>query len=85
MMCPALPCLFLTVALTHAHPRALSCCTALVWIRVCRYSDAHVLKDGSVAVAFQKTFDPPVPSIEGGGYDVGLAIFKTKSKTETRG
>lgn len=44
-----------------------------------------MLKDGSVAVAFQKTFDPPVPSIEGGGYDVGLAIFKTKSKTETRG
>jgi hypothetical protein len=59
-------------------------CT-LVWIGACRYSDAHVLKDGSVAVAFQKTFDPPVPSIEGGGYDVGLAIFKTKSKTETRG
>eukprot|EP01051_Picozoa_sp_SAG22_P029204 SAG22_NODE_10704_length_520_cov_0.921615_2_plen_49_part_01 len=34
------------------------------------YGDAHVLRDGSVVVAFQKTFDPPVPSIEGGGYDV---------------
>ena len=38
------------------------------------YSDAHVLRDGSVAMAFQRTFDPPVPSIEGGGYDIGLAI-----------
>ena len=24
------------------------------------YSDAQVLRDGSVAIAFQKTFDPPV-------------------------
>ena len=38
------------------------------------YSDAHILRDGSVAMAFQRTFDPPVPSIEGGGYDIGLAI-----------
>ena len=70
---------------THGRCRAALHCTALGWFGACRYSDAHVLKDGSVAVAFQKTFDPPVPSIEGGGYDVGLAIFKTKSKTETRG
>jgi hypothetical protein len=40
------------------------------------YSDAHVLRDGSIAVAFQRTFDPPVGSIEGGGYDIGLAIIK---------
>jgi hypothetical protein len=40
------------------------------------YSDAHVLRDGSVAVAFQRTFEPPVKSIEGGGYDIGLAIIK---------
>ena len=38
------------------------------------YADAHILRDGSVAMAFQRTFDPPVPSIEGGGYDIGLAI-----------
>ena len=38
------------------------------------YSDVHVLKDGSVAIAFQRTFNPPVSGIEGGGYDVGLAI-----------
>ena len=41
------------------------------------YSDAHVLHDGSVAVAFQKTFDPPAPGVEGGGYDIGLAVIKT--------
>ena len=41
------------------------------------YSDALVLRDGIVAIAFQRTFDPPtLPSIEGGGYDVGLAIVK---------
>jgi hypothetical protein len=40
------------------------------------YSDAHVLRDGSVAVVFQRTFDPLVKSIDGGGYDIGLAITK---------
>eukprot|EP01052_Picozoa_sp_SAG31_P040439 SAG31_NODE_5856_length_2291_cov_10.778285_1_plen_187_part_00 len=39
------------------------------------YGDAHVLRDGTVALAFQRTFDPPSPSIEGGGYDIGLALF----------
>ena len=38
--------------------------------------DAQVLRDGTVAMAFQKTFDPPVSGIEGGGYDVGLALIK---------
>jgi|EP01046_Picozoa_sp_COSAG06_P024781 hypothetical protein len=38
--------------------------------------DAQVLRDGTVAMAFQKTFDPPVPGVEGGGYDVGLALIK---------
>ena len=38
------------------------------------YSDGVVLRDGRVALAFQKTFDPPVRSIEGGGYDLALAI-----------
>jgi len=37
------------------------------------YSDAHLMPDGSLLVAFQRTFDPPVPSIEGGGYDLALA------------
>ena len=31
------------------------------------------LADGSIVVAYQKTFDPPVRSIEGGGYDIGFA------------
>jgi len=42
------------------------------------YSDAHVLRDGDkqvLAMAFQKTFDPPVPSIEGGGYDIAVALL----------
>ena len=43
----------------------------------CMYvGDAQVLRDGTVAMAFQKTFDPPVSGIEGGGYDVGLALIK---------
>ena len=40
------------------------------------YSDAHILRDGDkhvLAMAFQKTFDPKVPSIEGGGYDLAVA------------
>ena len=36
------------------------------------YSDAHVLRDGSFAVGFHT----PIKSIEGGGYDIGLAIIK---------
>jgi len=50
------------------------------------YSDAHVLHDGNkhvLAMAFQKTFDCPtgppascgVPGIEGGGYDIALALY----------
>ena len=38
------------------------------------YSDAVLLRDGTLAIAFQKTFDPPVRSIEGGGYDLALAL-----------
>ena len=43
------------------------------------YSDALVVPDPQapsgrvLLMAFQKTFTPPVPGIEGGGYDVGLA------------
>lgn len=40
------------------------------------YGDAHILKDGSVALAFQRTFDPPDHGIEGGGYDIALTIVK---------
>lgn len=46
------------------------------------YSDAHVLPDPAakngltLAMVFQKTFEPPVPSIEGGGYDMGLALLE---------
>ena len=43
------------------------------------YSDAHLLQDGSLVVAFQRTFDPPVPGIEGGGYDLALASMATTS------
>jgi hypothetical protein len=42
------------------------------------YSDALVLHDGNesfLAMAFQKTFEPPIPSIEGGGYDMGFAVL----------
>ena len=44
------------------------------------YSDAFVLRDPadgkrSLAMAFQKTFEPPVPSIEGGGYDLAVAYW----------
>ena len=50
------------------------------------YSDALVLPDGSggevLAMAFQKTFDPPVPSIEGGGYDMGLALLPLDCLTD---
>jgi hypothetical protein len=43
------------------------------------YSDALVVPDPQapsgrvLLMAFQKTFTPPVPGIEGGGYNVGLA------------
>jgi hypothetical protein len=37
------------------------------------YSDLQPLPDGSVAIVYQKTFSPPVRSIEGGGYDIGFA------------
>lgn len=43
------------------------------------YSDAIVVPDSTapsgetLLMAFQKTFEPPVSGIEGGGYDVGLA------------
>ena len=46
------------------------------------YSDAHVLSDPAapngltLAMVFQKTFEPPVPSIEGGGYNMGLALLE---------
>jgi len=42
------------------------------------YSDMHVLNNGTgtvLAIAFQKTFDPPVPAIEGGGYSIGLILM----------
>lgn len=53
------------------------------------YSDALVVRGGNggsamLAMAFQKTFEPPVSSIEGGGYDMGLALLpleSAKSKT----
>ena len=38
------------------------------------YSDAHLLHDGRLAIAYQRTFDPPVHSIEGGGYDIAVAL-----------
>ena len=38
------------------------------------YSDLQPLSDGSgVAIVYQKTFNPPIRSIEGGGYDIGFA------------
>ena len=40
------------------------------------YSDAALVGDGSLAIAFQRTFDPPDHGIEGGGYDVGLALVQ---------
>ena len=39
------------------------------------YSDAHLLADHTLGVVYQKTFEPPVPSIEGGGYDLALAVI----------
>ena len=44
------------------------------------YSDAHVVRTGegdkrALAMVFQKTFDPPVPGVEGGGYDMGFSLF----------
>ena len=41
------------------------------------YSDALILRGGGekkLAIAYQKTFDPPQHSIEGGGYDIALAL-----------
>ena len=43
------------------------------------YSDAHVVPDISspnghtLLMGFQKTFNPPVKSLEGGGYDMVVA------------
>jgi hypothetical protein len=43
------------------------------------YSDAHVVADPtspyghSLLMGFQKTFEPPVPGVEGGGYDMAVA------------
>ena len=42
------------------------------------YSDIHVLPGGWLGVAFQKTFDPPDPHIEGGGYNLGFARLKVR-------
>jgi hypothetical protein len=38
----------------------------------------HAGGNAFLAMAFQKTFEPPVPSIEGGGYDMGFAILPLK-------
>ena len=49
------------------------------------YSDAIVLPDPDdpnarvLAMAFQKTFHPPNHGIEGGGYDIGIALLPLKS------
>ena len=49
------------------------------------YSDAIVLPDPDdpnarvLAMAFQRTFHPPNHGIEGGGYDIGLALLQLKS------
>eukprot|EP01052_Picozoa_sp_SAG31_P000666 SAG31_NODE_19_length_35031_cov_42.510707_17_plen_865_part_00 len=49
------------------------------------YSDAIVLPDPQdrhsriLTMAFQKTFHPPRHGIEGGGYDIGLALLPLKS------
>ena len=40
------------------------------------YSDAIVMPDGdghSLAMAFQQTWDPADATVEGGGYDMGMA------------
>jgi len=43
------------------------------------YSDAVVMPNGddgyTLAMLFQKTWDPPDPTVEGGGYDMGLALM----------
>ena len=52
------------------------------------YSDAIVLPDSEdsnsrvLAMAFQKTFHPPQHGIEGGGYDIGLALLPLKHDDE---
>ena len=43
------------------------------------YSDAHVVPDPTspnghtLLMGFQKTFEPPVVGVEGGGYDMAVA------------
>eukprot|EP01047_Picozoa_sp_COSAG01_P046328 COSAG01_NODE_4340_length_5121_cov_16.529669_5_plen_68_part_00 len=43
------------------------------------YSDSHVVPDPAspggyaLVMGFQKTFQPPVPGVEGGGYDMAVA------------
>lgn len=37
------------------------------------YSDIHLTSDGALGVLYQRTFDPPERSIEGGGYDLAFA------------
>lgn len=45
------------------------------------YSDSHVVPDASspsgatLLMGFQKTFQPPVPGVEGGGYDMAVALL----------
>ena len=52
------------------------------------YSDAIVLPDPEdpnsrvLAMAFQETFHPPQHGIEGGGYDIGLALLPLKHDDE---
>ena len=45
------------------------------------YSDSIVVPDPSspsgatLLMGFQKTFEPPVPGVEGGGYDMAVALL----------
>ena len=42
------------------------------------YSDIHLLPGGWLGTVFQKTFDPPDPHTEGGGYNLGFARLKVR-------
>ena len=47
------------------------------------YSDIQLLSDGSVGIAYQKTFNPYVGTIEGGGYDLAFAQIRTEGRDST--
>ena len=65
----------LALALALALAMALALALTLALTARVAMNGTPLLQRYTLAMAFQKTFEPPVPSVEGGGYDMGLALL----------